>query len=180
MGVMISAYSRLALTEPHTYDGDACYDLGHIHAFAYAGFEQSTRGLADHDRPVTLGREACIGGRCYIQTPETVERKVCSWSYSGYGEWRRELAKAVLDVDVEDVWKDPDAYRDRPFFELLEFADNEGTIGPEAAADLLVDFREHRDQVPVDEIEFSGVTPLPDRWIEALTLAADGGLVRFS
>lgn len=177
MSVTITGLSRLALTDPHPRV-ESCYDAGHIRGFAYKGFERSTRGLADHDQP--YGDGTCIEGRCYTRTGDTRKREVGNFGHTSYGEWRRELALAVLGVDVGDVWAEPDTYWDLPFYEVLNFADNEGTIGPEAAADLLADFREYRGLVPVDEVEFPGITPLPDRWIEALTLAADGGLVRFS
>ena len=46
MGVRITAYSRVQVTEPHEA-ADACWDVEpyHLQAFVYDGFEQSARGL---------------------------------------------------------------------------------------------------------------------------------------
>lgn len=179
MGVRVVGLSRMAVTEPHDRS-ESCQSEDHVLAFAYAPFVQSMRGLADHDREFDMGGTRCVGGRCYVRTDQTSERVIMDLAYSSFGEWRRKLARSVLGMDLSAVWADPDAFRGRPLFELLNFADNEGVIGPAAAADLLADFREHRDVIPSDEIEFPGITPLPDRWIQGLELAADGGLVRFS
>ena len=56
-----------------------------------------------------------------------------SWSYHGYNAFRRALCRAALGVDPETVWDDRDAWAGHPFVLLIDFADNEGCIGPEAA-----------------------------------------------
>ena len=64
-----------------------------------------------------------------------------------------------------------------PFYELLNFADNEGTIGPEAAADLARDFAEHRERVRPELDDYFARTY--DHFEEAFKLAAGTGLVMF-
>lgn len=179
MGVKVVGLSKMQVTDPHPL-AESCYEAGHVLAFAYAPFVESARGLADHDQEVVIGGARCVGGRCYVRTAATMERVVMDVGYLSYGEWRRALALAALDADIAQVWAEPDRYQGLPFYELLNFADNEGVIGADAAADLLADFQRHRDVVPVDEVEFPGITPLPDRWIQGLKLAADGGLLRLS
>jgi hypothetical protein len=71
----------------------------------------------------------------------------------------------------------PDLAPDGPFYELIWFADNEGCIGPDAAKDLLADFREHE----AAYVPPSGWTAATYQdWTRAFELAADGGLVRFA
>ena len=87
-------------------------------------------------------------------------------SYSGYSAWRDDLRRQF----------NPDTEPDKPFYELIWFADNEGTIGPEAAADLLADFLAHADAyTPAMEYFRENYRD----WTRAFELAADGGLVDF-
>ena len=77
------------------------------------------------------------------------------------------------------VWRAPDEYAERPFFELIHFADNEGTIGPEAAARLATDFADGSERwlstAPVDHWTRGKY----EEWAVAFALAADTGLVMF-
>ena len=63
-------------------------------------------------------------------------------SYSGYGEWRNDLALAAgYEGGSEEVWMKADegAYG-FPFEELINFPDNEGVIGPVVSQKLYDDF----------------------------------------
>lgn len=88
-------------------------------------------------------------------------------SYGGYGEWRRALADARPD--------------EAAFDELINFADNEGTIGTVASAKLHGDFVRHRqevmDRIPPDDR--SWFQELYDYWMKAFEIASDGGAVEF-
>lgn len=190
MGVVFSAYAKATPVEgddhilPVKPDGiptftndfydDVTHDDGqHLVAFAYAGMEQSLDGLTP--------------GRCY-EVEDGIE--ALARSYSGYGIIRGHISHAILGVDAETVWHNADEYRDRPMYELINFADNEGCIGPKACARLAVDFAENRDTfvsyakalAPGDEDFYS-----PDELIEAydglargFEHAADSGLVNLS
>lgn len=68
-------------------------------------------------------------------------------SYGGYNAFRSMLAEELLGVSPYEVWNNPMSWVDKPFFELINFSDCEGTIGPEAAADLAVDFDMFQDRV---------------------------------
>ena len=172
MGVRITAYSRVQVTEPHEV-ADTCWDVEpyHLQAFVYDGFEQSARGLEL--------------GRCYVPTEATTEREILALSYTAYNVWRDALSQAVHGVPSSTLQDHPDW----PLYELLWFADNEGTIGPEAALDLLVDFETLPDlgaslraQLPegwtAESRDHSA--HLVGEWMTGLRLAADGGLVMFS
>jgi hypothetical protein len=178
MGLWIRAFSQMSLTEPHEVT-DACFDVEPYHrrSFIYDGHDQSLRGL--------------VRDRCYAPTEGTVQHEILSLSYTGYGAWRANLSWVALGVAPETVWRNLDDYRDRPFFEVIHFADNEGVIGPEAAADLLADFEAAmadglRDRFAAalpngwDIQHRAHYAALLDDWVIGLRLAADGGLVFFS
>lgn len=127
-----------------------------------------------------------IPGGIYFPTPKT---EVMGWragSYSGYGDWRNRLSVAILDVPAQNVWADHDRYRDKPFFELIDFSDCEGILGPVAAQNLLADFQENRelylDYIRDDmqeEFFLDLYVRLYDEWTNAVTLAAQDGMVVF-
>lgn len=184
MGLDITAYSRLQHVGHHEFDpalndgepGPRCYYDNHVQAYAYDCFPASFRGI-----PI-LGRKAqhpdIVDGGCYETTDKTETIDFQAGSYSGYNAWRADLARQFNPAPrVGRGRREPDP--DLPFYELIWFADNEGTIGPEAAYCLLDDFRTHADAYAPDE-------PMPGYWREKYTawtrafeLAADGGLVRF-
>ena len=186
MGLDIIAYSKLEpIAESELpEDSDERWEQGYVHAFAYASFPRSTRGLVGHD--TQSGDEGeWIAESWYRPTDGTEMHEFRAGSYSGYGEFRTMLAKMV-GHDPAEYWNadgtGPDL-SDEPFYELIDFADNEGCIGPDAAVDLLEDFRVHREQW-VAHVEQSDAKPMLDYyvgkyddWIKAFELAADGGLV---
>jgi len=67
-------------------------------------------------------------------------------SYSSYNRYRERLCLLFVEVDTRVVWDNQDKYRGKPFFEQIDFGDNEDTIGPEVCAKLARDYEEHRDQ----------------------------------
>lgn len=126
MGLDISVYTKVELTPEHPLM-EACYEADPYHIYTGKDtFPQSHRGL--------------VPNRCYASLGE-------SWgfhggSYSGYNRFREVLCQAAygLAIDPHYVWGNLDAFRDKPFFELIDFSDCEGCIGPEACIDLAKDF----------------------------------------
>lgn len=169
MGLDIRAFSVATLTDEHAREGEFwCGIEDHKVVFCYDGFEQSLRGL--------------VVGRCY-DVGQGVSIYHHAGSYGGYNAWRDRLARVHLGVSARTVWRDPEAYRDRPFYELINFADNEGFIGPEAAADLLLDFEAGRDRWMVatdDDVVDHDDRRKYDEWTKAFRTAAGHGLVRFA
>lgn len=176
MGLDCTALSHMAYVGTHTPGPDGyCEEDGHWAAFAYDGFERSTRGLKGMgDRLVGPGFK---GGHCYAETPETEAHGFRAGSYGGHGQFRQALAE-VVGATLEDYWHGDDF--DLPFYELINFADNEGTIGPEAAGDLLADLRKYRDAFreafPAGGSWFAVVY---DDWTTACELASQDGLISF-
>lgn len=117
-----------------------CYDLDHQRAVIWP---EGTFLCTQRDFDAEF---------CYVGTGRTR-----SWhaSYGGYSIFRAALLSLVrpelLRTENEPwdsgyyprLWQiqDDAEFRAIPFIELLDFADNEGTYGPEVAAKLLDDFK---------------------------------------
>lgn len=157
MGLDITVVPFVEITEQHRFEG-SCWEKGHIVADCSKGMERSLRGLESK--------------RCYVAKEQSWSFR--AGSYSGYNCWREELAKAA-ELDLEDVWVNPEIHTDDPFYELLDFADNEGTIGPEACADLAKDFEDLavKYRMPQECQE------LFDTWAMAFQDAANNGMIVF-
>lgn len=186
MGLDITAFSRLEIWPDHVPEvGEWCHvnedwetdEERHIRAFAYDPFDRSFRGL-----PILGSARDSMWGYCYRITEKTETHAFRAGSYTGYNHWRANLAEQFNPAPIDPISRgmlQPDP--DLPFYELIWFADNEGTIGPEAAGDLLVDFREHADRfTPPGEEEWHDYSRRKySDWTRAFELAADGGLVSF-
>jgi len=100
-------------------------------------------------------------------------------SYSGYNRWRRLLSKSVLGADADEVWENPRRFDGKPFVELIDFADNEGCIGPIISAKLAKDFQGQRNAFAkadgVEEYDLS----LYDNWAKAFVTVAGTGIILF-
>jgi hypothetical protein len=180
VGLSITAYSKASLLPKHERT-DHCYDE-HVIAFAYSCFPRSYRGLADAD--VVTGEN--IGDRCY-DVSGSERHRFDAGSYTGYNVFRDMLSTAFLGVEATTVFKDPEQYVDAPFFELINFADNEGAIGPDAAADLVKDFEDGRSHWADYVVAKLSDHAMKSRyylekyedWAHACRLAADHGLIDF-
>lgn len=178
MGLDIRAYSNLTYVGRHEEwaDEDEHYERHH-QAYAYDAFPHALMGVPDV-REETLGSGTkFLTGGCFEVTEKTESHGFRAGSYGGYSQWRNDLANRF------------NPYRDGgppspegPFYELLWFADNEGTICQLAAVNLLADFRQHEAayrgwQYGTEPGDYF-VEKYVD-WMRAFELAADGGLVDF-
>lgn len=154
MGLDIVAYEKADLVRDH--DPASCEDRDHRHVYVLEGFDRSLRGMEPG---------------CYVASGE--EHHFRAGSYSGYNAFRAELASRV-GLDVDEVWADPDAFADRPLFELVNFADNEGSISGAVAGDLLADL----DEVDVADADGYFLERLAD-WRRAFEVASPDGFVWF-
>lgn len=183
MGLDITGYSNLrylghhevAEGSEHPYD-DETWDRVHVEALAYDAFPHALLGVPNQQRK-QYGDTTFIVAGCFELTEKTETHGFRAGSYSGYNRWRSDLASR-FNPYRDGGLPSPDG----PFYELIWFADNEGTICELAATNLLADFRAH-------EAEYRGwqygtengdwfVEKYAD-WMRACELAADGGLIDF-
>jgi len=191
MGLDITAYSHLKAVGKHEKDpalnegepgglDDWCYYDNHVQAFAYDSFPASFRGIPILSTS-TGRRPGFLEGGCYEITDKTETHAFQAGSYGGYNHWRADLARqfnpAPMTYDRGPMMAEPDP--DKPFYELIWFADNEGCIGELAAAELLADFRAHADRYDAGSDNPTYMRAKYNDWMRAFELAADGGLVRF-
>lgn len=141
MGVTLYAYKTATIVDEHRldlrdgipvftqefYDDPLHEARDHVVAFCYRGMEQSLDDL--------------VAGACYAVSDPM---EMVQHSYGGYNDVRDHLARGVLGVDPRTVWNDPETYAGLPMYEVINFADNEGTIGPKACERLAVDFEQQR------------------------------------
>lgn len=186
MGLDVTAYSNLRYIGHHEIDDDSehpydpeTFERLHVEAYSYKEFERhALAGIPNH-RDEQWGDQKGVKAGCFELTDKTERHAFCAGSYGGYNRWRRDLA------DQFNPYRDngdspPSA--EGPFYELIWFADNEGTLGQLAAINLLAAFRQH-------EVEYRAAhlgTELGDYsvakyadWMRACELAADGGLIDF-
>lgn len=199
MGLDITAYSRLKHVghcpdveeDDHAYDPET-YKTRHVRAYAYDSFPHALAGIPDVR--TFNGREGSVflDGGCYAVTPETLTHRFRAGSYGGYNVWRADLAEQFNPYGPRTFEHGPgldgQGYRTAPsaagpFYELIWFADNEGTLSAQVAAKLLGQFRTHRatyvSRVGRGSADNDYDIQRYDDWTRACELAADGGLIEF-
>lgn len=93
-------------------------------------------------------------------------------SYGGYNEWRNRLAQMAGYKNDEHAW----ASDSGPFWELINYPDNEGVFAGPAVSKLLADFVAYQEKA--DAIgDYFAVQYRAFR--KAFALAVDGGAVKF-
>ena len=102
-------------------------------------------------------------------------------SYIGYNIWRRKLARMAgykPDPDNPQYGEAGGAWilSNGPFWELINFTDCDGSIGPSVSEKLAKDFANHDPKKFTDDEKF---IELYELWQKAFELAAKGGCVRF-
>ena len=103
-------------------------------------------------------------------------------SYSGYNAWRAWLCETMLGVLPETVWANKAVYIGKPFVELIDFSDCDGTIGPEVSAKLAKDFAdniERAQKAVADDDDGRYYMSKYNQWHAAFALAAGHGVVTF-
>jgi len=164
MGLDICVHQRVQLVEKEhpleDENGHWCGDDGHIYIEGgrLGGLKQ---------------------GRCYESIG--MGNHFHAGSYGGYSAWRNALSEAAIGVPAADVWNNTAMYSIAPFYELIDFSDCEGIIGPSVAKKLAKDFRIQRETVrPRLEKHGEWFVQQYDNWQAAFELAAGEGLVEFA
>jgi hypothetical protein len=162
MGLDVTALSkaRFMTAEGDGYNYDDMLDQGYEYAYP-------NRDFADR-------ADGCKAG--YYSYEQRFDFP--AGSYSSYNAFRDWLSHVALGVPASTAWNNPEEYADKPFFELIHFADNEGIIGPGPAKRIAQAFAEHDEQARDDNAPGSYYEEYVT-WRRAFELAADDGLVEF-
>ena len=109
-------------------------------------------------------------------------------SYSGYNSWRRALCEAIHGVSDVEFWKDAENFIGQPFYELINFSDCEGQIGPKVSEKLFQDFENPENEKKFldyckEKFETAYIEDLYqanwDDFKKAFEIARQGGLVQW-
>jgi hypothetical protein len=98
-------------------------------------------------------------------------------SYGTYNGFRGSISQIAHNVAPSVIWSNPEIYKGSAFYELINFSDCEGVIGPDTASKLLSDFKQYREEFMKDNDVWEGEKY--DYWIKALELAGNDGLLIF-
>lgn len=158
MGLDVSAYRQVLKVD---CVGPNEYECGH----AYLCPNEDFPGQADGMQP-----------GCYVFAQRSRYEQEVSRSYTGYGLWLEWLAETVLGFSANAIWKDPERFVGSPFFELINFSDCEGIIGPVTSAKLAMDFVSHREWVEAADQE---ARTTYEKFAQLFAIAADSGAVQF-
>lgn len=163
MGLDITAYKGLIKVENPELDESGCpenweAEITFSTEYTERGFPGRTAGLPD-EKEVYAFEDKC-GFR--------------AGSYSGYNNWRNQLAKLAGYKCDKDCWNN---HTSGPFYELINFFDNEGIIGPIVAAKLAMDFSEFKAKAEAVEDEY--LFEKYCEWRNAFIMASDNGVVVF-
>lgn len=171
MGLDITAYKGLEKVENPEVDGDGCPSNG-----------DETRFYSNPDFP---GRSEGIEHGAVYKFADSFG--FMAGAYSSYNNWREQLAKLAgypalqssVGYRLDALRHDEGAWQagSGPFYELINFSDCEGTIGPVVSAKLakdFADFQEKADQSGGDDFRMKY-----SNWRKAFEMAAENGAVDF-
>lgn len=178
MGLDVHAYSKITYLQPQP-EGEEARDTAEE---AGARELYSANGY-DRLRPQAEGFYSLDGEDLHIN---------CG-AYSRYGRWRENLARLAgwplgeyeqygrkWPSHVATAWEAEQG----PFWELINFGDNEGSIGAEVAKKLLADFEHYHESIAERALlmqdEGQEFMRFYRQWQAGFALAADGGAVYFT
>jgi hypothetical protein len=171
MGLDISAYRQLTKVRPLFASEKENYEVEDETENSVAFYN-----LNDEDFP-----KQPEGIESFTLYEAAEEMGFRAGSYSGYNSWRNELAKVAGFKSDQDAWEHG-KFGD-PFYEVINFTDCDGVIGPKFAAKLAKDFADNQERAEAhaktlgtDAEWFIGKYA---EWREAFEMAADNGAVRF-
>lgn len=161
MGLSISAYATIKPSTEAAWD--SVQDGSVVHLWNAQAFVSRGDGIA-------------VG---HYEVGATSAHGFNAGSYTGYSEWRRQLAQLV-GTTPEDVWGGAEV----PFAELINFSDCDGFIGPVTSAKLAKDFADWQARAEtfaetLDGFDRSWFIARYADWRISFDIAARGGVVVF-
>lgn len=174
MGLDITAYRQIKLAPDAEIDsaGDVVDYDNFMHVYVNPDYPERAADLVD--RGIYTSGTDSVGFR--------------AGSYGGYNAWREELAQLAgypaapyTYYSTTQMRHDAGAWAATagPFWELINFSDCDGAIGPAASAKLARDFAEWDDRAKAKDGPESTFYARYTQWRSAFEMAADSGLVSF-
>lgn len=160
MGLDVSFYATAARLRDIPESGEYDYDGGETALYVNPEFPVQADDLTTGIYSVDAGGHIGCG------------------AYSRYNRWRDQLAALAGYGSAEAAWRQSDGGRtEGPFWELINFSDCEGVIGPRTSAKLAKDFSDFAAGAAnhADEYFREKFT----EWRNAFETAGRGGAVHF-
>lgn len=106
------------------------------------------------------------------------EMDISCGSYSTYSYFRNTLSNIAHGVNSNIIWNNHEKYKGEAFYELINFSDCEGVIGPISSAKLLSDFKKYKE----DFFKISNEWDCEhyEDWIKMLEIASNDGMLIFT
>lgn len=113
--------------------------------FALDGFE---RTLLPHERIKLIWNDE----EFEHENASPIDDGSISIGYFGYNTFRSQLAIASIKKNATEIWEEartlqPDQNYPHPIYHIINFADNEGFIGPEAVKAVSSYFEENKEEI---------------------------------
>jgi hypothetical protein len=153
MGLDVVAYSHLKnMGMPDGYElEDFCIwdydDITEDNSFIFYRSPENEYGVkyTSESGKTWRGFDKCedLEPGIYHETHETSGHSFCAGSYSRYNGFRASLSLCVNGVEPTEIWTNPDKWKDHPLYELIEFSDCEGRIGPEISKKLYLEMKDN-------------------------------------
>ncbi len=173
MALTVASYPHSRYLGPVTHDFNSDSPGHRVHAFVIIGFEHQARGLPSFPWP----EHDITSYDLYEVHPWTSHQ----WNvnYEMHNTFRERLAH-LTGRTQRDYRQRPTLTRDAPFNDLIDFPDNQGVLGPGAAATLASHFTHYRDQFQAENQDTSWLVALYDDWIIGSLLAKRDGLIKYT
>ncbi len=104
----------------------------------------------------------------------------CAGSYGGYSHYYRESLAKISGISCDEIYQDPEKYKNIPFFEQIKFPDNEGFLGPRTCKKLLADYENYRINVRkiMKKAQYNWFETY-DEFLRGLKFVGENGVLRF-
>ena len=158
MGLDTTAYERFEWVDDHPDrelvgeyedppDEHSCYEKNHRRIYSYSEF--ADHALAGFGPRARTQEKAYFGNTMMTYLEGVVltsgETNSTHRSYGGHSMFRNAL-RVIGEWDMLSGWEGIQSQADKPFYELVNFSDCEGVLGPIACANLYEDFVEYADR----------------------------------
>lgn len=131
----------------------------------------------EHAPDIPVGGDNRVKG---FFTEETNSMSFRAGSYSTYASFRKKLCRILYDTDPSMIWAEPEKWKDKPFYYLINFSDCEGIISSSICKVLLNDFltlkRDEYKWIQLSEWD----QEICNDFIEALEIASIDGFIVYT
>ena len=113
-----------------------------------------------------------------IYVYEGEEMELSCGAYSSYSNFRNTLSNIAHNIDSTEIWNNYEMFKGEAFYELINFSDCDGVIGPTSSTRLLSDFKRYKEDFFKISNEWD--CEYYEDWIKILEIASNDGMLVFT